>query len=108
MSFYHTTTAVRNRTKTHTLRAGWKHLRPGARVQAVVKARGVKVEDLQILAQIEIVSVHRRPLNSITAQEVEDEGFPGWPPAEFIAWYCTKTKCQPSIVLRFIRFTYLD
>jgi len=108
MSFYHTTTAVRNRTKTHTLRLGWKHLKPGQQIEAVVKARGVPIAQIEKMADIQIVSVTRRPLESITQQEVIDEGFPDWTPTQFVEWYCRKMKCQPSIVLGFIRFTYID
>ena len=42
MSFYHTTEQIRNRSKTVTRRLGWAFLKPGDRVRAIVKGRGLK------------------------------------------------------------------
>jgi hypothetical protein len=109
MSFFLTTTAVKNRTKTHTLRDGWKSLKPGDRVQAVVKARGLRPkQQIEPLATIQIASVERRPLDSITQAEVIAEGFPDWTPEKFVQWFTIKMKCQPTLVLTFISFTYTD
>lgn len=60
MSFSLTTPQMRDRTKTLTRRLGWYSLKPGDRVQAVVKGMGLKKgEKVERLCVIEVVSVHR-------------------------------------------------
>lgn len=106
MSFYHTTTAMRSKQKTHTLRPGWKNLKAGDRVEAVVKYRGVALSDRQTLGVIAITDVTRKPLNTITEEIIAREGFPGWTVPQFVQWYCMKMKVQPTYVLAFISFTH--
>lgn len=107
MSFFLTTTAMRNRTKTHTIRDGWRTLKPGDKIRAVVKTRGLRAnESISILATLTVVSTSFRPLNTITQAEVIAEGFPTSTPAEFVAWFSIKTKCQPTYSLTFISFTF--
>ena len=107
MSFFLTTTAIKNKTKTHTIRDGWKDAEPGLEVAAVVKARGLRPnETIQRLATIRFLTVQRRPLDTITQDEVIAEGFPDWTPAQFVQWFTIKAKCAPAYVLTFISFTY--
>lgn len=108
MAFFLTTTAIKNRTKTHTVRDGWKKLEPGEELSAVVKARNLRPgQKVERLATIRVTTVARRPLETITQEEVIREGFPDWTPARFVAWYSLKAKCQPSYVLTFIGFEYV-
>ncbi len=108
MSFYYTTTAVKQRTKIHTLRDGWKKLKPGRQFEACVKVRGIPSAEVEVLATCELESTARRPLNSITQQEVIWEGFPDWTPTQFVQWFCQKMKLQPTYVLTFLKYKYLD
>lgn len=109
MSFTHTADAMRWRLKTVTRRAGWRNLRPGDRVLAVVKHRGRKPgEPLDVLGVIEITSNRREPLSAITAAEVEREGFGDLPPAEFVREFCRKIGGNPQTVINRIEFKFLE
>lgn len=82
MSFSKTTDQARDRSKTVTRRWGWGFLKPGDRVQQVVKAMGLKKgEKIEKIHVIEIISNRPDPLNDLTQAECVLEGFPGLDPA---------------------------
>lgn len=82
MSFAKTTIQARHRTKTVTRRWGWGFLKPGERVQQVVKAMGLKKgEKVQKIHVIEIIDNRPDPLSNITFAECTLEGFPCTHPA---------------------------
>lgn len=107
MSFALTTEQIRARTKTVTRRLGWRDLKPGNQVQAVVKCMGLKPgEKVHRLCVIEIVSVRREPLNAITRLDVRREGFPHMTPDEFVAMFCASMRCLPTDEVTRIEFAY--
>lgn len=87
MSFAATIDEMRDRSKTVTRRNGWRTLKPGDRLLAVTRSRGVRVEDRTVLGTIEVVSVRREYLSEITRADVAREGFPGQDAAWFINMY---------------------
>lgn len=90
MSVALTTDAVRNRQKTVTRRAGWQMLRPGDQLTLCPKVRGRRHgEPLDRIVTVDVVSVRREPLNTITPADVTAEGFPGMTPAEFVDFFCS-------------------
>lgn len=109
MSFALTTEQIRNRTKTVTRRLGWWNLRPGDRVQAVVKCQGLKKgEKIQKLAVIEIVSVRAERLWDITDDECEREGFPETEDSEFVGMFCEEMNTVPNVTVNRIEFKYVE
>lgn len=109
MSFTHTADAMRCRLKTVTRRAGWRNLRPGDRLLAVVKHRGRRPgEPLDVIGVIEVVRKSREPLSAITASEVEREGFGDLPPAEFVREFCALSGCRPETTITRIEFKFLE
>lgn len=86
MSVAYTEPQVVARTKTVTRRLGWwedkngrRLLHPGDRLTLCRKVMGRrKGEPLVRLAEVEVVSVRREPLQAITQEDVEREGFPSW------------------------------
>lgn len=116
MSFALTTDQVRARTKTVTRRLGWKTLKPGAAVRAVVKAQGLKKgETVTPIAELRITAVRREPLSSIYRDgesgrlEVVREGFPDMKPDEFVTFFMEShgMRCEDDYVTR-IEFEYVD
>lgn len=88
MSVSLTEDAVVERRKTVTRRLGWRFLKPGDRLTLCRKVMGRKAgEPLVRLAEVEVVSVRREPLASITADDVEREGFPGLSPLGFAQFF---------------------
>ena len=110
MSVSFTEKQVRDRTKTVTRRARWLMLRPGHRLTLCRKVMGRKQgEPLVRITDVEVVSVSREPLGAITAADVAAEGFPGWAPAKFITFFCSKHKgCEPGTEVTRIQWRYLD
>src|SRR5262245_24972112 len=96
MSFALTTPQVEDRSKTVTRRAGWSNLKVGQRLSAVKKAMGFRKGETAPapLAQIEVVSVRREPLERMLTDEAYGraeciaEGFPQMTPAEFVTMFC--------------------
>ena len=81
MSVSLTEDAVRDRRKTVTRRLGWTFLKPGDHLTLCRKVMGRKPgEPLVRIAEVEVVSVRREPLNAITMGDVVREGFAA-------AWY---------------------
>jgi len=89
MSVALTEQAVRERRKTVTRRLGWTFLEPGQTVTLCRKVMGRrKGEPLVRVCNVEIVSVRRERLGSITPEDVCREGFPDWTVPEFVAFFC--------------------
>lgn len=108
ISFAATAPQVHARTKTVTRRIGWWKLRPGDRLLAVEKYRGVRVADRVALGVIEIVSARHERLDAITAEDVVREGFPEMTPAEFVAFFCRLNGCHADAAVNRIEFRYVE
>ncbi|WP_433527745.1 hypothetical protein ACQPZ2_44200 (plasmid) [Nocardia pseudovaccinii] len=110
MSVSLTEDAVRDRSKTVTRRMGWLQLAPGTRLTLCRKVMGRKRgEPLVRIVDVEVASVRREQLDTITPEEVRAEGFPQMSPAEFVAFFCGSHKgCTPSSTITRIRWRYLD
>jgi hypothetical protein len=110
MSVSLTEPQVRARTKTVTRRAGWLMLKPGDHLTLCKKVQGRrKGEPLERITDVEVVSVRREPLHAITKAEVAAEGFGGWAPADFVAFFCRTHKgIQPDSDVTRIEWRYLD
>lgn len=68
ISFAMTTQQIRDRTKTVTRRLGWKTLRQGEVLNAVVKCQGLKKgEKIEKLATIRVTDVRGQFLDRLTA-----------------------------------------
>jgi hypothetical protein len=100
MSVAFTEKQVRNRTKTVTRRAGWKHAKVGDRLTLCRKVMGRKpTEPLVRITEVQIVDIRRERLRAMVDDldygfaETTLEGFPeGTPehfPSEFIRKYFT-------------------
>ena len=108
MSFALTTNQIRNRAKTVTRRNGWWFLKPGDVVNAVEKAMGLrKGEKIKRICQIRIVSTWAEPLNVITGDDVEKEGFPGCTQQDFIEMYSKHNGCLDIDPVNRIGFEYV-
>lgn len=109
-----TTVQVRNKSKIVTRRLGWKNVKPGERLQAVVKCQGLKPgEKVQKLCVIEVISVKREPLIRMIQwkrygfSETKNEGFPNLSPKEFVAMFCHEMKCDRGEIITRIEFKYV-
>lgn len=109
MSVSHTEAAVVARRKTVTRRLGWTFLRPGDHLTLCRKVMGRKPgEPLVRIAEVEVTSVTREALGSITPADVRREGFTEpWEPSDFV-WFFAQTFRVPlnQIVTR-IEWRYL-
>lgn len=86
MSFAATIPQMKARTKTVTRRLAvpwFFSLRPGDRILAVEKSRGVRLADRKELGIIEIVKVGYVWLHKIDKEERRREGFPSYSPTQF-------------------------
>lgn len=109
MSFMLTTQQFRDRTKTVTRRTGWLMLKPRDHILGVEKAMGLKKgEKHVVLGTIEVLSVRRERVDSITQEDVLKEGFPEMTPEEFTVFYCNANRCAPLDHCTRIEFRYLD
>lgn len=109
ISFQLTTEQIRDRSKTETRRLGWKNLKVGQRLRACVKCMGLKSgEKIQPLAVIEVVSIHREPLNVINQRDCIAEGFPNLTPKQFIIMFCEHMGCLPNQEVTVIKFRYVS
>jgi hypothetical protein len=103
-----TTQAVRDRRKTVTRRLGWLFLKPGTRLTLCEKVQGRRPgEPLVRICDVEVVSVRREPLNTITAADVAAEGFPGQTPQEFVAFFCEHMHVDPATEVTRLEWRYL-
>jgi len=108
MSFSMTTEQIKNRSKTVTRRLGWWFLRPGDRIQAVEKARGLKKgEKLKRLCVIEVVSTRAERVRDITEDDCRREGFPKMTPFEFAVMICRHYNVGPLAKINRIEFKYV-
>ena len=90
MSFALTTAQLLDGSKTVTRRVGWANLKPGDRLKAVRKAMGLRLgEKVDVLAEIEVISVRRERLDEITIEDCIDEGFPKHSPTRFVEMFCS-------------------
>jgi hypothetical protein len=109
ISFSHTTPQFRARTKDVTRRKGWKSLKPGERLRAVVKAMGLRRgEKVEELGTIEVVSVRREPIDAIHEADVAREGFPEMSPREFVAMFCRTFRMKPRQRITRIEYRFVD
>ncbi len=108
MSFFYTELQIRNESKCVTRRLGWKFLKPGDRVMAVVKCQGLrKGEKIEKIRPLEIIHVSREPLSMINSNEITLEGFPGLAPEFFIRMFCSMNKCRRYKIVTRIVFKYI-
>ncbi|MEU7140847.1 hypothetical protein ABZ942_15455 [Nocardia sp. NPDC046473] len=109
MSVALTEDQVRARTKTVTRRVGWRMLEVGDRVTLCQKVMGRRRgEPLVRIVDVEIVSIDRQLLDTITAQDVVAQGFPEMTPPEFVAFFCAAHKgCFPETEVTRIQWRYL-
>lgn len=108
MSFSYTTTQFCEDLKDITRRMGWLRLQPGDKFMAIEKGMGLKKgEKVVRLGECVCVSNTREPLNAITQDDVNREGFPNWTPAQFIAFFCKANKCKSDQIVSRIVFERL-
>lgn len=108
MSFFYTEYQIRNKTKYITRRLGWKFLKPGDRVMAVVKCQGLKKgEKIDKIGMLEITHISRVPLSLITRLDVTLEGFRGFHKEQFIQLFCAMNKCRRHKIVTRIAFRYI-
>jgi hypothetical protein len=108
VSFSHTIEQIRNRTKTMTRRRGFRWATPGMIVQAIDRSPRLG-QGYEKLAVIEFTEVRRGRLDSITPEDVRDEGFPGMSPEEFTRMFCETFACPSSSEsVTVLRFRYVD
>ncbi len=113
MSVTLTERAVVERRKTVTRRVGWSFLKAGDRLTLCRKVQGRwrkdgTVEPLVRLADVEVVSVRREPLDAISQSDVVREGFPDWDPVQFVMFFCAEMKCRRDVEVTRIQWRYLD
>lgn len=111
MSFALTKEQIRNRTKTVTRRLGWQSLKPGDLIIAVEKVRGLKKGDkLKKIGLLRCIKNDAVQLNgsSLTAEDVDREGFPGGDPIDFAEMFCRNMKCDRDVMVQRIEFEYVD
>ena len=110
MSVSLTESAVVARRKTVTRRLGWCFLKPGDHLTLCRKVMGRKPGDPLIrLAEVEVVSVRREPLNAITPADVVSEGFPpDWTTLKFIQFWVQHMGGHPLQEVTRIEWRYLD
>lgn len=116
ISFFLTTPQIRARTKTVTRRMGWRDLKPGTRLWAVVKGQGLrKGERVEKLCLIEVVDVRREDLRRLMEapaygrRECVLEGFPHLTPDQFVEMFCASHKgCTPDTDVTRIEFRYVE
>lgn len=111
MSFSKTTEQVRARTKTVTRRFGWWDLKPGTKLWAVEKSRGLKKgEKVVRICQIEVVRAWKEQVQDVQLypNDVELEGFPHLNAGEFIEILCGEISSDILIrEVNRIEFKYL-
>lgn len=105
MSFSMTTQQMKDGTKDITRRIGWWNAKPGDRYRAVEKAMGLKKgEKIKELGIIEVISVRKEPLNSITKEDCRREGFPHFEPQDFVQMLVDHLKVKPDVEVNRIEF----
>jgi hypothetical protein len=122
MSVAYTADAVIERRKTVTRRIGWTFLKPGDTLTLCRKVQGRRrrdgtVEPLERLAEVEVLSVTREPLEwlyrddepgSYARDEVDAEGFPDLSPREFVRrFFLDAQKLDLSTEVTRVEWRYL-
>ncbi len=110
MSFSLTTNQIRNRTKTVTRRLGWRNLKPGDLIQAVVKGMGLKKgEKVQRLCVICVVGVRRECLDRalVERHSTVKEGFPNLTRRQFVDLFSKHNRCRRGVLITRIEFEYI-
>lgn len=108
ISFNLTQEQILDRAKFVTRRLGWTNAKIGEPLRGVDRLRS---RAAKTLALIEVVSVGMEPLDAITPEEVEREGFPGMTPAEFVAMFLRAHPGRgltPQSTVNRIEFRYVD
>ena len=111
MSFLHTAQQFRDGVKTVTRRLGWRNLKTGDQFIAVVRARGVRKEQIERLGICQVLCARQEPLDAIDELDVIREGCPNMTPEEFIEMFCRinrQKKCQPDTVVTRIEFKRIE
>lgn len=110
ISFALTPNQILDQTKTVTRRFKWEGLKPGGRLQPILKGMGLKKGEKQQLlgGPIEVVSVRREPIEAISSSDVEKEGFPDWGPSDFVDFLCSHYKCSRYDIVTRIEFKCID
>lgn len=113
MSVALTEEAVRERRKTVTRRLGWASLKPGTRLTLCRKVMGRRrsdgtVEPLVRIAEVEVVSVRREPLDALQPGETALEGFPNMTGGAFVEFFCEQMRCKPDTWVTRIEWRYVD
>lgn len=108
MSFFLTVAQVTDRSKTVTRRLGWRFIKPGDHVQAVVKSRGRKHgEAIRPLAVLVVTGVRRERLDALTPSEVVREGFPDGNVDAFLEMFCAANDCGLAQEVTVIDFAFV-
>lgn len=113
MSVSHTEQAVVERRKTVTRRLGWTFLKPGDRLTLCRKVMGRRNgEPLVRLAEVEVVSLRREPLQDMDPDDVAREAVPGleevFDPFDWVQWFAETMHCNPWTEVTRIEWRYLD
>lgn len=113
MAFSKTVEQMRNRTKTVTRRFGWWDLKPGTRLRAVERSRGLKKGESPVrICEIEVVSVKEEYVSDIefySNNEYAKEGFPGICFGEFVKILCGRDKPEYyDLTVNRVEFKYVD
>lgn len=108
MSVALTEPAVVARRKTVTRRIGWRFAKPGDRLTLRRKVMGRRRgEPLVRLAEVELVSVRREPLDHVTPDDVAREGFDGWSPLRFVQFFTDHMGGDPRQEVTRIEWRYI-
>ena len=111
MSFLHTAQQFLDGVKTVTRRLGWRNLKTDDQFIAVVRARGVRKEQIERLGICQVLCARQEPLDAIDKLDVIREGCPNMTPEEFIEMFCRinrQKKCQPDTVVTRIEFKRIE
>ena len=107
MSCALTTPQVELRIKTVTRRIGWGFLKAGDMIQLVEKCQGLKKgQKVRKLAVVKIVSTGWEPLDAITQEECDKEGFSEMSPSQFIKMFMAHNRCERGTPVNRIEWTY--
>lgn len=109
MSVSLTERAVVERRKTVTRRLGWRFIKPGDRLTLCRKVMGRrKGEPLVRLAEVEVVSVRREPLDEISLTDLILEGFPTLTPLGFVEFFIEHMGGENDQEVTRIEWRYLE
>ena len=108
ISFALTQPQILDGTKDVTRRLGWRSLKPGALLLGVDKAMGLSAgQKSKQLAIIEIVSVRRERLDSITDDDVRREGFNFGDAHWFASMFVDAMRCEIGSEVTRIEFRFV-